>query len=593
MPLSTVRFHALTRSCRRWIGRVATMLLCLAPLAIALSTPTPATAQNANQGIVAVVNAQPITRNELGKAALDRFGTIVLDNMVNKHLILAACEQNNCQPTREEVDAEIKRMAAKFGFSVEQYIGLLQKERDITLRQYQTEIIWPMLALRRLAQEQVEVTQEEFNMAYHARFGEAVKCRVIDVKDRAKAEKLHQQATAEPKTFAKLAKQYSEDETSASVGGLIPPIRRHTGDAKLEDAVFALKDGEVSPIMMLGDRWIILQAVRRIPATPPPPNAIDQVKEQLYDDIRDQKMRSASGKIFAELQKQAQVKIVLGNAELETQNPGVAARVGAKQITIAQLTEQCIDRNGKEVLEALITRRMVEQALKQAGKQITDADLQKEIAEVASLYGHVRQDGSADMDSWLRKVTADTAISRKVYVEDDVWPTTAMKKLVSDKITITDEDRQRGFQTHYGPRAEVLAIVLSDQRTAENVWKAARDGKTEETFGRLAERHSVEPVSASNRGKVPPIQRFGGQPAIEKEAFALKPGELSGIIATNGQYVILRLQGFTKPVVTDPAEVKDQLEEYIRVRKLKIAIGKEMDRIRKASEVDNFLAAKS
>ena len=38
--------------------------------------------------VVAVVNGQTITRDKLAQECLKRYGTIVLDNLLNKHLIL-------------------------------------------------------------------------------------------------------------------------------------------------------------------------------------------------------------------------------------------------------------------------------------------------------------------------------------------------------------------------------------------------------------------------------------------------------------------------------------------------------------------------
>jgi len=39
---------------------------------------------------------------------------------------------------------------------------------------------------------------------------------------------------------------------------------------------------------------------------------------------------------------------------------------------------------------------------------------------------------------------------------------------VEDEIVLTENDLERGFASAYGPRVEVLAIVLSDQRSAQN-----------------------------------------------------------------------------------------------------------------------------
>ena len=183
---------------------------------------------------------------------------------------------------------------------------------------------------------------------------------------------------------------------------------------------------------------------------------------------------------------------------------------------------------------------------------MTDADIDAEIARAAISYGYVRSDGSPDVEAWIESVTRDGTDHREIYIADSVGQAWRSKKLVEGEIELTEEDLQQGFEAAYGPRVEILAIVLSDQRSAQKIWEMARDNPTDQFFGKLAEQYSVEPVSSSNQGKVPPIRKYGGQPAIEREAFGLKPGELSGIVATGGKYIIMRCQGFTEPIVTDP-----------------------------------------
>ena len=71
----------------------------------------------------------------------------------------------------------------------------------------------------------------------------------------------------------------------------------------------------------------------------------------------------------------------------------------------------------------------------------------------------------------------------------------------------------------------------------------ARNNPTDAFFAQLAEQYSVEPASRSNGGKVPPIRRHGGSPLIEEAAFKLKPGELSGVVAIDKQFIIMRVPG--------------------------------------------------
>ncbi|MGV3483314.1 MAG: peptidylprolyl isomerase [Planctomycetaceae bacterium] len=568
-------------------------LACLAVAAVLAvqhdaCAETPKTAP-AVPSVVAVVNADPITSDQLAEETLRRYGVDMLDNMINRHLILQACTARQIEVTNGDVSAEIHRIAAKFGLTTESYLQLLQEERDIAPDQYGREVIWPMLALRRLVADRVEVTEEEFNRAFLARYGEAMKCRMIMVSDRQLAQSLRDRAVAAPGDFGTLAKQHSQDEGSASVRGLIPPIRRYSGDSRLEEAAFALAENEISEVLQLGDQWIVLQAVRRLPASSPNAQAMPALRDQITDSIRDEKMKETATELFAQLQKEAQVVKVLGDEQASQQYPGVAAVVNGQKVTIAQVAAESVKRHGNVVLEGEINRKLLTQALSKAGKTVTQADLDAEVARAAKSYGYVRADGQPDVAAWLEAVVADGAVNADVYVRDSVWPSVALGKLTEGQVSVTEDDLKEGFESNYGPRVEVLAIVLSDQRSAQKIWEMARSNPTEEFFGSLAEQYSVEPVSQSNFGKVPPIRKFGGQPAIEKEAFALKPGELSGIIATGDKYIILRCQGLTDPVVKDYAAVREELMASIQERKSRLAMAKKFDELKETAQIDNFL----
>lgn len=560
-------------------------------ITVALSVPTFAadTPENAAaNSVVAVVNADPITSDQLAEETVRRYGVDMVDNMVNRHLILQACTAADIQVTNQDVSAEIHRVAAKFNLPTDQYLQLLQDERDISADQYAREVIWPMLALRRLVHDQVQVSDEEFNRAFLARYGESVKCRMIMVADRKLADSLQQRALANPAEFGALAKQHSQDDASASVRGLIPPIRRHTGDSRLEEVAFSLEENAVSEVLELGDQWIILQAVRRLPATSPDAKSMPAVREQIIDSIRDQKVRDTASELFAQLQKEAQVVKVLGDEEATKQHPGVAAIVNGQKVTIAQVAAEAVKRHGSVVLEGEINRKLLSQALAKAGKQVVQSDLEAEVKRAAIAYGYVTSDGRADVDAWLEAVVADGVASPELYYRDSVWPSVALGKLIEGQISVSEEDLREGFESSFGVRVEVLAIVLSDQRTAQKVWELARNNSTDEFFGDLAEQYSVEPVSQSNFGKVPPIRKHGGQPALEKEAFTLKAGELSGIVATGDKYIIMRCQGQTEPVVSEFAAVRDELAVSIREKKNRQAMAKKFDELKETAQIDNF-----
>jgi hypothetical protein len=167
----------------------------------------------------------------------------------------------------------------------------------------------------------------------------------------------------------------------------------------------------------------------------------------------------------------------------------------------------------------------------------------------------------------------------------------ALKKLVDNRVQVTEQDIQKGFVSNYGPRVEVLAIVFNNQRQAQKVWEMARGNPTDQFFGELAHQYSVDPVSRENFGKVPPIRKYGGRPELEKEAFSLKPGQLSGIIVAQDNYVILRCTGYTTPVVRElDDDVREELIKDIREKKLRFAMTVEFDRLRETAAIENYLA---
>ena len=67
------------------------------------------------------------TRKTLADESVKRFGQDVLDNMVNRQLIMQECVNRGVEVTNQEVSDEIRRLAAKFGLSLESYLQLLRK----------------------------------------------------------------------------------------------------------------------------------------------------------------------------------------------------------------------------------------------------------------------------------------------------------------------------------------------------------------------------------------------------------------------------------------------------------------------------------
>jgi len=553
----------------------------------------PTAITNPDLKVVALVNGEQLTRQDLARECVRRYGKEVLESMINKHLILQACQKRGITITQQDVEDEIGRIARKFNLATDRWLQLLQEERNVSPAEYRREIIWPTLALRTLASDKIQVSEAEIQKAFESEYGPIVRARLISVSSRKKADDLHKKALANPAEFNNLAKDSSED-ASASVMGLIPPIRRHVGEAELERVAFSLKPGQISPVISVASMHVILKCEEQMEGTYLGGERLKQVRAQLADRIRDQKMRTASGEFFKKLQEEAKVVNVLNSEALQQQHPGAAALINNQPVTMRQLAEECIQRHGTMVLDGEINRVILQQELKKRNAAIGDADIDFEVARAAESYGYIKKDGTPDVEAWLKHVTENDGGTVELYVRDAVWPSAALKKIVGTTAKVTPEDLQKGFEANFGERVEALAIVLGNQRQAQQVWEMARDNPTENFFGELAHQYSIEPSSRANYGKVPPLRRHGGQPLLEEQAFMLKLGEMSSIVSLGDKFIILRCTGRTKQIVPEMTpEVRTELERDIAEKKLRTAMAKEFDRLKEGAQVDNFLAGTS
>jgi parvulin-like peptidyl-prolyl isomerase len=547
---------------------------------------TPAAAKNPD--VVAVVNNEKVMRAELAAECLRHYGTDVLESLVNKELISAYCEQQGVVIAEEEIDAEVARLAARFQVPVDQWLVMLQKERDINPEQYRRDIIWPTIALRKLAAGRLQVTDEELQKAYETEFGPQIKVRMIGVRsDKAKAQKAHAEAKANPKDFGRLAREYSEDAESASANGWIQPIRLHVGDKKIEDVAFTLKDGEVSPLVQIGDQFIILLCEGRIPARQV---KIEEVSDRLEETIRDSKLRDEAANLFKQLQKDAKVVNVLNDENLKKQMPGVAATINGRQVSVKTLSEECLARHGKDALNGLINRRIIEQTLRKNNVKISGVDIDDEIDEAAARMVGLDENKKPDREKWLKQVTSEPGVTVELYVRDAVWPSVAMKALCKPQVKITEADMQKAFESNYGQRVMCRAILVDDMRKAQKVWELARNNLTEENFAKLSAEHSTDASVRALDGEIPPIRKHGGRPVLEDEAFKLtKPGSLSGIIQTDGKFVILYYLGRTNPSTVKLEDVRSDLYDHVFRMKLNDAMGKLFDQMQQTASITNHL----
>ena len=175
------------------------------------------------------------------------------------------------------------------------------------------------------------------------------------------AEQIHRELADQPTDFARLAMQNSIDVNSASIGGLIQPIRHHVGDPAIEREVFAMQPNQISSIIPVGEQFAILKCEGQVPARNVP---METVRDELTEQIREGKLREvASKRCSRNCRNSSTVQNVWNDPQLRAQMPGVVATINGEQIPYSELAEECLLRYGQEVLDVEISHLLLKQAL--------------------------------------------------------------------------------------------------------------------------------------------------------------------------------------------------------------------------------------
>jgi hypothetical protein len=182
------------------------------------------------------------------------------------------------------------------------------------------------------------------------------------------------------------------------------------------------------------------------------------------------------------------------------------------------------------------------------------------------------------------------------WKEDVIWPKLALSKLcvASGRVKVTEEDVRKGFEAYHGEKVECQIIKWPPEekkRVMTDIYAKIRDNPEE--FNQAAKNQATTAL-ASQQGHVPPFGRnTTGNDELEREAFALRPGDISRVIETPQGLVVVKCLGHIPPEkgVSLEAE-RPKLEKEIREKKITMEIPKVFKELKEQAQPQIFLNPK-
>ncbi|MBT5017803.1 MAG: peptidylprolyl isomerase [Planctomicrobium sp.] len=306
---------------KSWLSYFAGTVVLLVVAAVCLqffnaNTAVSQTDANSNAGkatlsgspgkVLAKVNNQSISYDVVARECVAKHGEEVLENMINRLIIQQECDRQGITISRGEVEQEVATSAEKFNLPIDSWYQMLASERGLTKEQYHDDVIWPMIALKKLAGKGVQVTEKEMQEGFARDYGPRMKGRMILLEGNIRqASQVWEKCVAAPDDFDRLARQHSTDPNSRALGGVIPPIRKNGGNKTIEDAAFKLQTGEISGLVQIGENSYVI--IKCEGMTEPVVEDARVVWNDLLEQLTEEKTQRTVATIFEKVKKEARV----------------------------------------------------------------------------------------------------------------------------------------------------------------------------------------------------------------------------------------------------------------------------------------------
>ena len=319
----------------RALRAAAAALLCAAALGAA-----PVRADTAD-GVAAIVGDEVILLSEVRTAYqdyLERLGPKaqqlsaedhaqlrqeVLQTLIDERLVLQVAKKQNATATEDEIDEQIKNIAAGENITVDQ-VYASAAEAGLNRKTYREELgkqITRMRIVQGAVQGKVRVTDDEVKKLYEERYGHAKPGELIrvlhilipvppDAPDakRAEARKLTEdlrEQAVKSGDFASLARKYSRAPT-APQGGLTT-FREADAPPDIKRAIAGLKPGEISQVIDTAHGENLFQYLDRFN---PADVTYEQVADKLRAELIEEQTKPAFEKWIAEVRKGRYIEVV-------------------------------------------------------------------------------------------------------------------------------------------------------------------------------------------------------------------------------------------------------------------------------------------
>ncbi len=263
-----------------------------------------------NQNVVAKVNGENISKDELYDLLLKQSGQQGLNSLISKKIVELEAEKQNIDVSEKELQAEMKQYYDYYG-SEKAFTQALE-DSVYSVDDIKKETILN-LKVKKILKPRITISEAEVKSYFEDNKEslaqeKQVKASHILVETKQKAEELSEKLK-KGEDFAKLAQEFSTDATTKESGGSLGFFGSGEMAEEFEEAAFALKVGEVSaPVKTeYGYHLIKVEAKKEAKEA-----KYEESKAKIRDILFEQKIATEYQTWLQEISQQYQIENFIG-----------------------------------------------------------------------------------------------------------------------------------------------------------------------------------------------------------------------------------------------------------------------------------------
>jgi len=229
------------------------------------------------------------------------------------------------------------------------------------------------------------------------------------------------------------------------------------------------------------------------------------------------------------------------------------------------------DRILRGMLDDMIAFRLLVQEVAARKVVVSDAEIDAQVAKVRTQFQTEEQfqQALAAQKVTLAKLRENsrTQLGVEKLLESEI----------ADKIKVTPAATEEFYQKNLdkfqqAARVRASHVLISIPQNADAATKERAKAKADavlaeikggKDFGAAAKESSQDPGSAANGGDLGYFQQGQMVPAFDQAVFALKPGEMSGVVETPFGFHIIKVADKQAARLIPIEEAKPQIEQYL------------------------------